>query len=443
MNKLLGMLFVVFAARGICSELLSASEHGVLRPQVENRIVTLQEAVRMTLARSPEVLLAEAQAIRADEALRESRSLNQPQVATGTGLAYNNGFPLSIEGAAPSIFQIGASQSIFSKRNNNLIRGAEESRKATRIGVDSARNALAAKTALVYYELFLARKATALASSRLDASRKRQEVVETLLRAGRVRPVDASLARTASISAQQRLLVAQEQATLAEKELQELTGLSNSASIQTLEPKLNSPVFEMQAEELYRQALESTPEIRQAEANVKAKEFHVEAEKGDSLPRMEIIGQYALFSRTNNYQDFFNRFTRNNFILGLSLQVPLFNGFRTSARVAQSRQELSEEQYRLQGMKSELKLNIQRGLSALRVARGASDLARSDLAAAQEMLQVSETLLESGRISTKELEDSRSQLQQKEMAVLDADQVLFQRKLELLRAVGSIVSAIQ
>ncbi len=423
--------------------MLYASEQNRPDPQPEVRALTIQEAVQMALAHSPEVMLAEAQSARAGEALRESRSLKWPQVVTGTGLAYNNGFPLSIEGAAPSIFQIGASQSILSKKNSNLIHEAEESGKASRLGTESARNDLALKTALVYYEFYRAGKITALASARLEEARRQQEQVETLLDAGRTRPVDVTFAKTATTAARQQLLVAQEQVKLAETELRELTGLSQPVSIRAMEPRIESPIFGSQGEMLYKQAFESTPEILQAEANLRAKEFHVEAEKGESLPQMEIVSEYALFSRTNNYADFFNRFTRNNFLLGLSIQVPLFNGFRTSARVAQGRQEVSEMRYRLQSLKSGLKLNIERALSTLRIARGATDLARSEMEAAREMVQVSETLLESGRASVKELDDSRSQLQQKELSLLDAEQVLFQRKLELLRATGSILPAIQ
>jgi outer membrane protein len=443
MDRPLGMVFFVFAAFCNCDGAFAASENRGLDPQPEMRTLTLQGAVRMTLARSPEIMIAEAQAKRAGDAVRESRALNRPQVVAGTGVAYNNGFPLSIEGSAPSIFQIGASQPILSKKNANLIRESKESGKASQLGAESARNELAAKTASVYYNLHRARKTIALATARLDTARKQQELVETLFGAGKVRPVDVTLSRTAAISAQHQLLVVQEQEKMAATELQELTGLTDIASAQTVEPRIDNPIFELQGETLYQQSLSRTPEILKAEANVRAKEFHVAAEKGEYLPRIEIVSEYALFSRTNNYVDYFSRFVRNNFLIGFQIKVPVFDGFRASARVAQSRQEVSEARYQLEHVKSGLKVDIQRGLSDLRIARSASDLARSDVEAAREMVQVSETLLGSGRISAKELEDSRSQLQQKELALLDADQVLFQRKLELLQTAGSIASAIQ
>jgi outer membrane protein TolC len=406
-------------------------------------MLTVQEAVRMALSRSPEVLLAEAQAIRAHEAVRETRSLNRPQVYTGTGLAYNNGYPLSMEGAAPSIIQFSASQPIFSKKNSNLIREAEESGKASHLGAESARNELATRTALVYYQLFQSRKVVELMSARLDSASKNREKVETLFTAGRVRNIEVTIARTAAQSARQQLLVAEERGKVAEAELRILTGLSEPAPIKTVEPQLENPAFTQPGEKLYRQALECTPEIQQSEATLKAKEFHVESEKGESLPRAEIIGQYALFSKANNYEDYFNRFSRNNFLLGLSLQVPLFTGSRTSARVAQSRQEVAEARYRLDGLKSGLKLTIERSVSALKIALGEFDLARSAVEEARELVLVNEALLEGGRIGPQDMEESRSVLQQKDLALLEAARVAFQQKMELLRAVGIASSALQ
>ena len=64
--------------------------------------------------------------------------------------------------------------------------------------------------------------------------------------------------------------------------------------------------------------------------------------------------------------------------LGLSIQMPIFNG-TTGARVARSRQDASEARYKLESLKSDLRLEIQRGLGALRIARGAVDLRRSDV----------------------------------------------------------------
>jgi outer membrane protein TolC len=441
MTKLAKTPILVFAACMMFAGMLSASEQGG-GSQSEFRTLTVQEAVRLTLSRSPEVLVAEAQAARAREALRESRSSNLPRVFIGSGLAYNNGMPLSIEGAAPSIFQVSASQPIFSKTNANLIHEAEQSGKASQLGTESARNELASRTASIYHEFFQSGKIQALLSAKLDAAVRQQKQIETLLEAGKVRPIEATLARTAVLAARQQILVAHEQAAIAEKELHALTGLTDTITIQTVEPQIDSPIFELQEEALFQRALETSPQILKAQADVRAKEFHIEAERGGYLPKIEIVSQYALLSRSNNYEDFFRQFVRHNYLLGLSIRMPIFNG-STGARVAQSRQEASEARSKLEGVKSDLKLNIQRNLGALRIARGALDLGRSDVDAARETIKVSETLMEAGRLSEKDLEESRTQLLQKELALLDADHALFQRKLDLLQSTGTIAAAIQ
>jgi outer membrane protein TolC len=422
-----------------CIGIFSAYGQIGIKPQPQT--LTLQEAVRLALARSPEVLLAETQSLRALHALREARSLNLPQVSAGTGYAYTNGYPLSVGGSGPSIFEVVATQSIFSKTNKNLIREAEENGKASKLGAEAVRNEIASRTALVYYTLHQAKKISLLISERLDLARKQQAQVETLLDAGRVRPFDATMAGTAVKSLEHQLLIFHEQEKNSEFEMLELTGLSDKTSIRTVEPQIDSPIFNMQEETLFQKALESDPKVSQAETIIRAKEFHIEASKGENFPRIEAASQYSLFSRSNNYEDYFRRFSRHNFVLGLSLQIPLFDGFRTKAKVAESREEATEARYRLQSIKSDLKKNIRNESSALRVAQDAVELARYEVKAAQENLQVNEALLDSGRISSQQLEELRSTLRQKELALLDSDLELFQRKISLLRVAGIIASA--
>jgi len=438
MNKLIGLLILgLFLPGGL---LLGAGENPQSGAPIA-KVLTVQQAIQMTLARAPEISLAQAQAIRAAEALRETRSLNLPQVVTGSGLAYNNGFPLSIEGAAPSIVQVGMSQSILSKKNKALIHEAEESSKAAQLGSETARDELAARTALVYCELHQSRKAETLWVSRLEAARRDQQLVSDLLEGGKARPVDVTLARSITSQAQQQLLVVKEQARLAETELKDLTGLAADHSVKTADPQLDSQTLSLPADSLYQKALEIHPEIRQAEANLRAREFHVEAEKSEKYPRLDLIGEYALFSRTNNYQDYFNRFSRHNFLVGLSVQYPIFNGFRTDARVAQSKQEVAEARFKLQRAKSDLKLGIERSVSALKIARGAAHLAGEDVDAARESLKVSESMLEAGRIGVRETDSVRNQLREREIVLLEAERILQQRQVELLRLVGALTPA--
>jgi outer membrane protein len=434
MNKIARLLIPLLA---LCVPASAITNMGQ-EPGRPGGVLTLREAIRLALAHAPEVQLAQAEAARAGEALRETRSANLPQIVTGTGLAYNNGFPLSIEGSAPSIIQLGLSQAILSKKNKNLTREAEAESTASQAGPDSARNGLIARVALLYNELHQARLILPLLEQQQEAAVKSQQFTEALLQAGRALQLDLTMAKVASASIGQQLLVTRERTQLAEASLRELAGIAESEAIRTETPEIKGELLALSTEVLYQRALEIHPEIREAKANLRAREFHVEAEKAERYPEFNVIGQYAVFSRMNNYQDYFSRFTRNNYVLGLSIQLPLFNGFRTDARVAQSRQDLEAARLRLQRLESDLRLSLERSASDLRIADGAVEVARLEVAAYEGKLKNSETLLEAGRIDPAELDNACMQLLGKRVAAVEAEKALFDRQVELLQASGSL-----
>lgn len=85
MNKILILLAATAAAWG------------------EPRPLTLQQAVDLALRQNSDLLLAKLDEEKARLGVREARSPFVPRIAVGSGLAYSSGFPLSIEGSAPSL----------------------------------------------------------------------------------------------------------------------------------------------------------------------------------------------------------------------------------------------------------------------------------------------------------------------------------------------------
>ncbi len=403
----------------------------------EEVVLDLQEAIRLVLGESPDLALSEAQAIRASAAVRETESLNLPQVMTGTGLAYNNGFPLSIEGSAPSIVQVAVSQSVFSKKNKNLILERKEEKNAREVGAAHVKNEIVARTALVYFDLHHSRKIESIQRKRLEVFRREEQHYRTLLQAGRVRPIDVTKATASTAGAQHRVLLAREMVQLAETEMKQLLGYENRR-IATLDPHMDSPLLNYPPEELYQNALAIHPQLKEAEARLRAREYHVEAEKGEAWPRVNIIGEYALFSRANNYDKFFNQFTRHNGLIGLSIQVPVFDGFRRKSRIAQSRQEVDEARHQKDRLRLQLKLDVSRSASEMRIARDSVKLARMQAKAASEDFKVHEALLEKGRVSEETLDTARRQLHRREVELLNAQASFWKAKIELLRLTGNL-----
>ena len=85
----------------------------------------------------------------------------------GSGLAYSNGFPMSIEGSAPSIVQARASQFLFNRQQSYAIAQAREQVRGAGFDVASKRDEVAYRTASFYLDA--ERAARVLAVARKDA----------------------------------------------------------------------------------------------------------------------------------------------------------------------------------------------------------------------------------------------------------------------------------
>jgi len=75
--------------------------------------LSLKHAVELALTHATATGMAAADAQHAFSAYRESRDNFIPQFIFGSGLGKSWGFPLSLEGSAPSIFNINSQSALF------------------------------------------------------------------------------------------------------------------------------------------------------------------------------------------------------------------------------------------------------------------------------------------------------------------------------------------
>src|SRR6185312_10355594 len=83
--------------------------------QAETHTLTLKQAIDVGLSRNPDVMLAKLDQLRAAQGVPLAQDPFFPHVVAGSGLAYNNGMPLSIEGSAPSVIQARASEELLNR----------------------------------------------------------------------------------------------------------------------------------------------------------------------------------------------------------------------------------------------------------------------------------------------------------------------------------------
>ena len=404
------------------------------------RRLTLSEAVLLALRNNPEVRLAEVSVVRAEAERQEIASLFRPQVFVGTGLAATRGFPLSIEGSAPAIFQVSSNQVLFNPSLRNSERQAGEMREAAGQSLEGKLDDVVAATVMTYLDLGRARRSLETVRGSAESFLAAEQIIAERVRAGLELPIETTRARlnTARSNAEQVGLATQ--VSLLEARLRSLVGLPSAQTILTAPADIPLADPEETPERLISLALERNPGLRALAEEVEAREFAVKSEEATRWPRINLVGQYGLFSRINNFEDFFQRFARHNATLGVSIQVPVYERERRAARMSRAEAELAETRYRLENSQSVIAQQIRQLWANTEQQAAAREVARLELELSRRSVEVVLAQFEEGRSNRLAVEQARIEEAVRWVSLYQAEYRAEASRVELLRITGEIRS---
>ena len=120
--------------------------------RAEDHTLTLRQAMDLAARQNPDIALARLDEMKARAAVRVARDPFLPRVTVGSGLAYSNGFPMSIEGSAPSVVQAAATQFLFNRPQSFQVAQAKEDARGAAIAVTGKRDEVAFRIASLYID---------------------------------------------------------------------------------------------------------------------------------------------------------------------------------------------------------------------------------------------------------------------------------------------------
>jgi outer membrane protein TolC len=113
----------------------------------EVHTLSLQQAVALALEQNPEVVMARLDEQHAREAVRIAKDPFTPKVYGGSGDAYTYGYPNSIGGSAPAIFEARTNMSLFNRQQSFQLAAAKEGVRGAAIDTQSKNEDIAFRTA--------------------------------------------------------------------------------------------------------------------------------------------------------------------------------------------------------------------------------------------------------------------------------------------------------
>jgi outer membrane protein TolC len=407
------------------------------------RHVTLKQAVDLATQQNPEIAMARLDERKADAAVQVARDTFVPKIGAGSGLAYSSGIPMSIEGSTPSIVQAQASESIFNKRLTNLVAAARENARGAAIGTSAKRDEVVLRTALAYLDAERSARMAETVRKEVESLEKIVETVNLRVAEGRELPVEAKRASLDLARSRQRLEALEASREYAEDLLSALLGMDEGQRVRVVVEDRTPAPLPPNEEACVEAALAASTEVRRLESALTAKGFEVRAAKAAKLPTVDLIAQYALLGRFNNYDQFFSKFQRHNGQIGVAFQVPLFAGPGANAQAFQASSEVARLRLQLASTRDNIAIETRHLFEQVKQAESAREVARLDLDVTREQLSVLLAQMEEGRASLRQVEEARLAEDGKWLAFIESSYAVETARFNLLHQTGDLLAALK
>jgi len=297
---------------------------------------------------------------------------------------------------------------------------------ATRDKAHQTENAVALKVHQIYYRILIAQSHHEADQAKIQASEDLQKESLEQVKYGSSLEEEAIESRAQFLEAKQDLLTTELQLSDLTMSLNDAIGLPLTTALK-LEGNVREVSDTCEHDECLRVAMQSHPEIAEAQAEIEKANAAIRLAKRQYIPDVEAFARYS-------YQDNVPFLAHNFGTFGIHFGYDLFDGGRRNAVVAEHQSQLAQAKENLARVKEDVELRVQTAWNKLERTR--------------QMVQVSRELLtlrtESRRVTTQQLEKGAALRSQSDAATaheLDAKTLLLQSQLDYIQARDEMTEA--
>jgi outer membrane protein TolC len=405
--------------------------------------LTLRQAAGLAMKQAPAALLSRLEEQKAEQRVRMARDPFVPKMFAGSGLAHTNGFPMSIEGSAPSVVQARAIASVYNRPQKLALEQAREEARGARLDGAGRREQALLEAIALFLDAERAGRMAETARRQADSAERVEQAVRLRVQEGRELPLEARRAALEVARARQRAGMLEADLEYAEGALALALGYGPGDRARPVAEERAAPELPASADAAVERALRDNREIRRLESALAARGLEAESHRAERWPKFDLVAQYGLFARFNNYEDFFNRFTRHNGQIGVSITVPLSAGPAADARAQTADAEAARLRIEIAHVRGRIALETRRAFQEVSQAESARQVARLDLEVAREELSVLMARMEEGRATLQQVERARLAENEKWLAYYDAHYMLERARFALLERTGELMAAVR
>lgn len=391
------------------------------------RALTLEECIALARRNAPALQVSDAGVARAEQAIREARASLSPTLRlAGSAIQRSESpkFIIPVPGSpSPAVVKTGSATNVdaraearlpidVSGQSRALVRAAEAARRGQERNREEADADLVLRVAQAYYRAIAAGRLETAAGEAVQAAGARRRLAASQVRAGVAQRLDSLQARVDLFQRESALIRAHEAVRTTRVDLETAIGAPID-STETLEPPGSPEPSIPDADEVLAAALRSRPELAAYDEQLRENEQRIRAAEAGRGPQVGLSGT-AQYLGPNRQEEFLNLqdpgLKTYNLWAGVDLSFSLFDGGLAAARAGELRADRAVIQARRRQAEIDLRRDVDRALSDLRVSLAIWQSDSSRVTAAREALRLGEAGYRGGTSTASQVRDAESAL---------------------------------
>jgi outer membrane protein len=313
---------------------------------------------------------------------------------------------------------VGGETPIFTGMQNvNAIKKNKYEVLAAKEDLQYIRDDVALNVALAYLQILLNKDLVSATQNQLNITLQQIEKTKRLVDAGSVAKGNLLQIEAQSGQEELSLINMQNQLETSFLNMTQLLELKSTAGFAVIAPQISvdsNSIITGNIDDIYQIASGNRPEIRSSEMKLTASEYDLKIAKGGRSPRLALNYSFnTAYTYINNLQNvpFKDQFKNNkNSALGLSLNIPILNGWQVNKNIANSRLSVENYQYSLEGTKKQLYKNIQKAYTDAVAALKKYNASLKAVASSEEAFRYTEQKFNVGMVTSVDYNASKTQL---------------------------------
>jgi outer membrane protein len=396
-----------------------------------DRPVTLEECVGVALGEHPRIKGAEEDVKAADFRTEQAASTFWPQVSAGASRSWSHA-ETSARTANANInnLDLNLSWDVFDfGRTYYTVKSSSALASATVRDLNAAQQTVAYDVMDSYYNLLKAQSLVKVAQESLNNANDHLKQAQAFFEVGVKPRYDVTKAEVEVNNAKVRLISAEDAVKGAR------VNLNTRLAIDPLTPLIvqdrpQLEVLDKPMEGYFEDALRNRPELLGLQERLRANELAVKSTRAEYLPQINATGNVGILKEDSVP----GTFDSNTFAIAVDL--PVFEGFRTRARVGEARANTLSTRYRVEDTKTGVLNQVSSAYIAIEDARARTDALNVSVRSARENLDIAQGRYEAGVGALIDVTDAQVSLTQAETDLAQAFYDYHLAHTSLLRSTG-------